>query len=238
MTTSDIPAAVKMPRRRNKLRLVIFDCDGVLVDSEPISNAILASALTDLGWSMDVHETATRFVGVNLTDISAAVSERIGRPLPAAWRDELQARITIALGERAGPISGALDALSGVSALGLPWRVASNSSHAEMRVKFARLGLTDLVAGRVHSFEDVAQGKPAPDLFLAAAAAEGVSPAECVVIEDSVTGVRAAVAAGMDCLGFAPHSDGARLRAAGAVPFTSMAELPSIIAASLAPETV
>jgi beta-phosphoglucomutase-like phosphatase (HAD superfamily) len=113
--------------------------------------------------------------------------------------------------------------------MGVRWRVASNSSHAEMEAKFARLGLSALVAGRVHSHTDVARGKPAPDLFLAAAAAEGVDATECLVIEDSLPGVRAAVAAGMDCLAYAPHSDGALLRAAGAVPFRAMADLPRLI---------
>jgi beta-phosphoglucomutase-like phosphatase (HAD superfamily) len=116
--------------------------------------------------------------------------------------------------------------------MGVPWRIASNSSHAEMRAKFARLGIADLVAGRVHSHSDVARAKPAPDLFLAAAAAGGADPADCVVVEDSLPGVRAASAAGMDCLGFAPHCDGAALRALGAVPFRAMAEIPALIEAA------
>jgi beta-phosphoglucomutase-like phosphatase (HAD superfamily) len=122
--------------------------------------------------------------------------------------------------------------LQGITALGLPWRVASNSSHEEMAVKFGRLNITEMVAGRLHSYHDVARAKPAPDLFLAAAAAEGVAPENCVVIEDSVPGATAASAAGMDCLGYAPHSDGAALRAVGAVPFASMFDLPGLIAAA------
>ena len=84
----------------------------------------------------------------------------------------------------------------------------------------------------MHSHHDVARGKPAPDLFLAAAAAEGVAPSECLVIEDSVPGARAAAAAGMDCLGYAPNSDGAALRTVGAIPFHSMFDLPDLIAAA------
>jgi beta-phosphoglucomutase-like phosphatase (HAD superfamily) len=126
-------------------------------------------------------------------------------------------------------IDGAIEALDGVSALGLPWRIASNSSHEEMRVKFARIGLTERAAGRTHSHRDVGRGKPAPDLFLATAAAQGVLPAECVVIEDSTTGARAAAAAGMDCLAYVPHGDGAILRAVGAVPFRSMYNLPTLV---------
>jgi HAD superfamily hydrolase (TIGR01509 family) len=144
----------------------------------------------------------------------------------------VKARLIEALALEAIPIAGALEALAALSALGVPWRIASNSSHEEMDAKFARIGIAAVVAGRMHSHRDVKQGKPAPDLFLAAAAAEGVAPAECVVIEDSQPGVRAAVAAGMDCLGYAPHSDGAALRALGAVPFRSMFDVPALVAAA------
>ena len=133
------------------------------------------------------------------------------------------------LADEVTAINGALEALDGVTALGLPWRVASNSSHDEMRVKFARIGFTERVRGRVHSHRDVSRGKPAPDLFLATAAAEGVLPASCIVIEDSTTGARAAAAAGMDCLAYVPHGDGVALRAVGAVPFHSMYDLPGLL---------
>src|SRR5208283_1658178 len=113
------------------------------------------------------------------------------------------------------------------------WRIASNSSHAELQVKFGRNGLADLVAGRLHSHHDVPRGKPAPDLFLAAAAAEGVAPACCLVIEDSVPGVRAAIAARMTCLGFCPDDDGAHLLAEGAAPFHSLHDLPALLRAAL-----
>jgi beta-phosphoglucomutase-like phosphatase (HAD superfamily) len=117
--------------------------------------------------------------------------------------------------------------------MGVCWRVASNSRHEEMAVKFRTVGFTERVAGRLHSFTDVAQGKPAPDIYLAAAAAEGMAPGECIVVEDSPTGIRAAVAAGMDCLGYDPHGDGAVLRAVGAAPFASMAELPQLVRMAL-----
>jgi len=122
-------------------------------------------------------------------------------------------------------IPGAREAVEDVVAAGLPYRVASNSSHDEMTVKFARTGLTALMAGRMHSARDVGVGKPAPDVFLAAALAEGVDPADCLVIEDSVLGVRAAVAAGMPVLGLDLHGDGAALAAAGATPIRSLAAL-------------
>jgi HAD superfamily hydrolase (TIGR01509 family) len=207
------------------LRLVIFDCDGVIVDSEPVSNRIIAESLTELGWEMATEDATRLFLGVTLSDMQPTIEARLGRPLPATWRSDLAARMVAALEVEATPIPGAVDALRALTAMGVPWRVASNSSHAEMRAKFERLGIAELVAGRVHSHSEVARAKPAPDLFLAAAAAEGAVPSECIVIEDSVPGVQAARAAGMDCLAYAPHSDGKVLRALGAVPFQSMADV-------------
>ncbi|MDA8253256.1 MAG: HAD family phosphatase [Rhodospirillales bacterium] len=223
-------AQAAMLARRAKLRLVIFDCDGVLVDSEPVSNRLLAADLTARGWPMPTQEATRRFVGASLPAMRPVVEARLGRALPADWEMTLQKRIAAALAEEATPIPGALAALRAVTAMGIAWRIASNSSHTEMAAKFRRLGIAGLVGGRVHSFTDVARGKPAPDLFLAAAAAAGVVPAECVVIEDSVPGVQGAIAAGMDCLGFAPLGDGAALRAAGAVPFHAMTDLPALVA--------
>lgn len=221
-----------MRRRGTCLRLVIFDCDGVIVDSEPVSNRVVAAELGALGWTMTPAEADRRFLGMTLTDMIPLIERQLGRAVPAGWREHLMHRLVAALAVQAAAVPGAPEALAGVSALGLPWRVASNSSHEEMHAKFTRLGLTEVVAGRLHSHRDVARGKPAPDLFLAAAAAEGVAPAECVVIEDSLTGVRAAVAAGMDCLAYAPRSDGAALRAGGAVPFHSMFDVPGLLAAA------
>ena len=215
-----------------QLRLVIFDCDGVLVDSEPVSNRIIAADLTARGWPMPTEEATRRFLGLTLPAMRPTVEAQLGHALPPSWEAALQARIVAALSAEATPVPGALAALQAVTEMGLAWRVASNSSHAEMAAKFRRIGIAGLVAGRVHSFTDVPRGKPAPDLFLAAAAAEGVAPESCIVIEDSLPGVQGAVAAGMACLGFAPHGDGMALRAAGARPFHAMADLPALLAAS------
>ncbi len=211
------------------LRLVIFDCDGVLIDSEPVVNRIVAAELTRLGWPMTTEESCGRFLGLDIEAMVPLIEVALRHRLPARWTDTMQARIVAALQNDAPMVAGAREALAAVTALGLPWRVASNSSHEEMAAKFGRNGLLPTVAGRLHSFTDVPSGKPAPDLFLAAAAAEGVRPAECLVIEDSVPGVRGAIAAGMDCLGYAPDGDGAALAGAGAVPFHSMFELPGLL---------
>lgn len=216
--------------RTAPLRMVIFDCDGVLVDSEPLANRVTADIISAEGWALTAEEAQRRFIGLNLEAMVPMIEAELGRTLSADWVARLTDRLIDVFAREVQPIDGALAALDGVSALGLPWRVASNSSHAELQAKFAAIGAASLVAGRLHSYTDVPNGKPAPDLYLAAAAAEGIPPAACVVVEDSVTGVRAARAAGMDCLGFAPHGDGAALRAEGAAIFTSMSDLPQLIA--------
>jgi HAD superfamily hydrolase (TIGR01509 family) len=220
--------------RRRGLTLVIFDCDGVLIDSEPICDRVVSSVLTEAGWPLTPAECHEYFLGLSFPAMQPLVEAKLGRPLPVSWVDQVGARVSAVLAEEGEPIPGAADALCAATALGLPWRVASNSSRQEMAVKFRRAGLAVVVtADRIHSAYDViargGNGKPAPDLFLEAAAAEGVDPADCVVVEDSLPGVRAALAAGMDCLAFCPDGDGGRLRAAGAVPFASMHDLPAIL---------
>jgi beta-phosphoglucomutase-like phosphatase (HAD superfamily) len=161
------------------------------------------------------------------------IERRLGRKLPVSWLDALKARLVAVMRTEVEPVAGALEALAALDACALPWRVASNSTVEEMEAKLGRVGLLGRVSGRMHTPRDVSRGKPAPDLYLFAAAAEGVAPAECVVVEDSATGVRAAAAAGMDCLAYAPHTDGAALSAAGGVPFRSMFELPGLVGAAL-----
>ncbi len=221
-----------MAARTAPLRLVIFDCDGVLADSEPLANRVSAEMISEEGLAISPEECVRRFVGLNLEAMVPVIEAEIGRKLTHDWVDRLTSRLIEAFGREMKPIPGAIEAMQAITAMGLPWRVASNSSHAEMAAKFSAMGISAMVAGRLHSYTDVAEGKPAPDLFLAAAAAEGIAPLYCVVIEDSVTGARAAAAAGMPCLGFAPHGDDPRLRAVGAQLFDSMFDLPALIAAA------
>jgi HAD superfamily hydrolase (TIGR01509 family) len=223
--------------QRPVLELVIFDCDGVLIDSEPLTDRVVAASLTEQGWPITAAECHSRFLGLSFYDMLPMVETQLNRPLGTAWIDDLVTRLTAALATEVEPVPGARRALETTTALGLAWRIASNSSHTEMAAKFNRTGLADLVTGRVHSAVDViaigGHGKPAPDLFLAAAAAEGVDAAACIVVEDSLAGVRAAMAAGMDCLGFSPGTDGSRLRAEGALPFHDLHTLPSLLQAVL-----
>jgi len=197
--------------------MVIFDCDGVLIDSEMIANEVVARNLTRLGWAMDAAESIRVFMGMSIIDMQPMIEARLQRSLPANWRDGLATEISVALGRGVNVIPGAKEILLRMSELGIAWRVASNSSVEEMDVKFRCTGLEGLMAGRAHAAADVGRPKPAPDVYLHAARTEGVAPGDCLVLEDSVTGVTAAVAAGMRCYGFAPHGDGAALLAAGAV---------------------
>ena len=222
--------------RTAPLRLVIFDCDGVIADSESIANRVTAAGLSRIGWPMTPEDAEHHFLGMAWPDMLPLIEARIGGPPPPGWRDALQAEFHEALDREVIAIEGAVEALHALTRMGMPWRVASNSSHHQMNIKFARIGITAAVEGRKHSHHDVRRGKPEPDVFLAAAAAEGVLPAECVVIEDSAPGARAARAAGMDCLGYSPKFRDAGLLAEGAVPFRSMYELPGLIGSTLRTE--
>ncbi len=221
------------PLHPSPLQLVIFDCDGVLVDSEGPSARVTAHEVSALGWPMTPEEAMTRFIGLRLSDMAPLVAVQTGRPVPDGWVEHVRSRLIATLAEETEAMPGAADVLRATAALGLTYRVASNSSHEEMAVKFARTGLAPLVAGRMHSARDVAAGKPAPDVFLAAAAAEGVAPQACMVVEDSLPGIRAALAAGMPCVGLDPHGPGEALRAAGARPIRALSELPALFRAAM-----
>ncbi len=215
--------------------LVIFDCDGVLVDSEPASRAVVFEEAAALGWALTEDE-AHGFVGLRWSDLQAVFQRHTAVPLGPDWPDHMQARLIAALDGHLRAMPGAAGVLQAVTALGLPYRVASNSSHEEMAVKFRLAGLEALVTGRVHSARDVGVGKPAPDLFLATAAAGHVAPEACVVIEDSVPGVTAALAAGMQCIGYAPEGDGFGLAGLGAVVVGSLGDIAGLLAGWLRAE--
>lgn len=182
------------------LRLVIFDCDGVLIDSEPPSNRLVAADLRARGSTLSDQAVQHRYAGKALFMIAREVTETEKIVLPEDWPQQMKRSLLAMLEREASLIPGARAMLDAVVRLGLPLRVASNSSHEEMAIKFRRTGLYERLAGRLHSANDVGRPKPSPDLFLAAAAAEGVEPASCLVVEDSDTGIAAANAAGMACV--------------------------------------
>jgi len=207
---------------------VLFDCDGVLADSEGLVNRLVAAELSARGWRLSAEQAREAFLGMALPDMLPVIEARVGR-LPADWALVLSDRIGQALLAEVQPVPGAMAAVRAVVAAGIPVAVASNSARAELAAKLARLGLAEAFAGRAFSFEDVRQPKPAPDLYLAAARACGADPAQCVVVEDSLLGARAGIAAGCRVLGFARETDARVLAAVGARTFTRMAELPGLL---------
>jgi HAD superfamily hydrolase (TIGR01509 family) len=184
-------------------RAVLFDCDGVLADSEALVNAIVAAELTALGWPLTPHEAEREFLGLSLPDMLPRIVARVG-PLPPDWPQSISDRITIELAGALQPMPGAVAAVAALAARGVPMAVCSNSARAELAMKLTVLGLTDFFCGRVFSFQDVPRPKPAPDLYAAAAAACGLPPEDCLVVEDSATGVAAGLSAGCRVVGLLP----------------------------------
>ena len=187
--------------------LVIFDCDGVLVDSEPISMRELTRAINAvIEEPMSEAEVHRAFVGGSLDVIERELTLRRGTPPPASWGDDFYATRALAFERELEPVQGAREAVLAVRALGWATCIASQGRPAKMAQTLALTGLDDLFASdRVFSATEVARPKPAPDLFLHAAAACGFDPSACVVVEDSLTGVRGARAAGMRALGYVPR---------------------------------
>ena len=215
------------------LRLVIFDCDGVLIDSEPASQKVARAEAASLGWAMNDEEMHA-LTGRAWSDLKPLFEAKTGRVLPPTWPRMLQDRVIAAMRNGVEPIAGAREVLEATAALGVPYRIASNSSHQEMAEKFGATGLSRLVEGRMFSAGDVAHGKPAPDIFLAAAAAAGVAPAECLVVEDSVPGITAALAAGMRVIAYAPLGFASECPIQPDQTVRSLLELPAIFAADMA----
>jgi HAD superfamily hydrolase (TIGR01509 family) len=198
--------------------LVIFDCDGVLIDSETVTCAVEARLLTEIGYPLTAEEVAHRFAGIADRDMYAAIERDWGRPLPDDYRDRKGAMIHDACERELRAIPGAANL---VARLATPFCVASSSLPAWLSYKLRLVGLYDRFVPNIFSAAMVERGKPAPDLFLHAAERMGAAPGRCLVIEDSVPGVTAGVAAGMTVFGFtggshcgANHDE--RLRRAGA----------------------
>jgi HAD superfamily hydrolase (TIGR01509 family) len=206
----------------------------VLVDSEPISNRVLAGLLTDIGLPMTPEESIDAFMGRSWKTVEAYAAERRGEPLPEGFRRRYLDAMFAAFGEQLRPVPGVVEALD---AIDLPNCVASSGSHEKMRFTLGHTGLLERFGGRIFSATEVEHGKPAPDLFLYAAERMGWAPADCAVVEDSPAGVESALAAGMTAFGYAGTTPAARLTqptsSAGTGDalhvFTDMAELPALL---------
>ncbi|MEV4335208.1 HAD family hydrolase [Streptomyces sp. NPDC049597] len=209
--------------------LVIFDNDGVLVDSEPLSNTILAGYLTELGHPTTYEESLRDYMGAAVHRVHDLIRERTGQALPTDFDETLHARVFAAFARELAAVDGVTDVLEKLTADGVPYCVASSGSHERIRVGHRTTGLDRwFTDGIVFSAQDVGRGKPAPDLFLHAAARMGVAPERCVVVEDSSLGVQAALAAGMDVYGFTAMTPADGLAGAKGY-FGSMAELPALL---------
>jgi HAD superfamily hydrolase (TIGR01509 family) len=198
--------------------LVIFDNDGVLVDSEPISNRILSDYLTELGHPTTYEDSIRDFLGAAMHRVHDVVQERSGQSLPAGFNEAYHARVFAAFERELQPVDGVGPVLEELAADGVPYCVASSGTHQRIRVALRKTGLYDRFGEQtIFSAQDVGRGKPAPDLFLHAARTMGVAPERCAVVEDSPLGVQAARAAGMDVFGFTATTPAAGLAGATAL---------------------
>jgi HAD superfamily hydrolase (TIGR01509 family) len=214
---------------------VLFDCDGVLVDSEPITNRVLTEMLGELGWQLSVEETMRIFVGKMVKDEAPLIEARTGFAITTDWLMQFRERRNTALDHELQAIAGAASAVRALhSALDGRIAVASGADRIKVELQLAKAGILDCFEGRIFSGHELPRSKPFPDVYLAAAAALGVNPKRCAVVEDTVTGATAGVAAGATVFGYCPaelgHSSATALHGAGAVHvFQDMAELPALL---------
>jgi HAD superfamily hydrolase (TIGR01509 family) len=215
---------------------VIFDCDGVLVDSETICLRVELECLAEIGLTYDRDLYADRFLGTNTTDFFRLLNDdhhrHFGRALPDGLAEDMHRRIVTAMAAEVAAIHGVHDT---IAALKVPKAVASGSSAESLQLKLRKVALFDAFAPHIYSAQIVPRGKPAPDIYLHAAAQIGVAPARCVAVEDSVNGTTSALAAGMRVIGFTggghcSPTQTARLHAAGASHVaTNMSELSALL---------
>lgn len=209
---------------------VLFDCDGVLVDTEVTSSRELSRSLGEIGVELTPDEVRLRFKGTALSTALTMCEELHGAPVPEGWFDTFVARRLEAYRRGVDPIPGAIDAVKAVQAAGIPLAVVSQAARVKMAVTLPASGF-DAVLGDapIFSGDDVERGKPFPDLYLHAAKTLGVEPERCVVVEDSPTGATAARAAGMRVLGFAHDADPERMAATGAEVFYDLGDVPALL---------
>jgi len=197
--------------------LVIFDCDGVLVDSERLANQIMVAHIKRAsGWAITEDESRATFIGKRMSDVIEIVEAKSHRKLPADWLERFEAERDVVFATRLKAVAGVEDVLRRFMQENIPFCVASSGSIAKMHHSLGVTGLLPLLKDNLFTTNDVARGKPFPDIFLHAAARMGHAPDTCVVIEDTPTGAKAARAAGMRCFGYAADADSQALAAQGA----------------------
>ncbi|MBC7740501.1 MAG: HAD family phosphatase [Candidatus Saccharibacteria bacterium] len=212
-----------------KVGAVIFDCDGVVMDSEGLSFDLLSQQLTQYDHPMKQDQMRALFLGGTMRSFWTE-ARALGVALPDDWVDAQYARMYAALAEHTPLIEGILDVLDALDAAGVPYAMGSNGPPRKMEITMGQYpGLTERFGGRIYSAQALGAPKPAPDVYLHAAKVLGVPAQDCVVVEDSVSGAKAARAAGMRCMGFAEHGPGDDLTAVGAEVFHRMADLPGML---------
>lgn len=209
--------------------LVLFDCDGVLVDSEPIANPVFAAHLAASGIEMSVDEVIRRFIGRSLRDCVTMLNEEFNREFGDQWIRELRQKTDDAFRAGLTAIPNAKDAVVAVAEAGISYCVASSGAIDKMNLTLGMTGLLKWFEGRMFSGWEVERGKPFPDLFLAAAKAMNALPADCIVIEDSEAGVQAGTSAGMQVLAYVPDGAFGKFSKLGATPFSDMAEVSALL---------
>ncbi len=213
----------------SRFDLVIFDNDGVLVDSEPLANAVLAEILTGYGLPLTWQECVERYLGSTLGRVRALVEAELGHAIPDDFETHYRATVYPRLAESVEPIPGVAVVLDALADAGVAVCVASSAIHERIRITLTTAGLIDRFQGRMFSAEDVAAGKPAPDLFLYAAAELGVAPSRCAVVEDAPAGVAAADAAQMVVFAYAALTPRHLLADASGGVFDQMVQLPHLL---------
>lgn len=222
--------AVMIP---NTFDLVIFDCDGVLVDSEPLANRVFVQLLKESGKSVDEAIYLQKFSGVTLPDRISTTERELSWTAPEDFLSQFHQRLSVLSEKELQPVDGIHELLK---SLAVPVCVASNGSRDEINLRLRLAKLVPIFGNNIFSGLEVSRPKPAPDVYLAAAQAFDIPPARCVVIEDSIPGVMAGVRAGMKVYGHAASTPAQSLREAGAIPFASMSELQEILARNYSPE--
>ncbi|WP_341908678.1 HAD family phosphatase [Polaromonas sp. YR568] len=219
-----------------KYDAVLFDCDGVLVDSEPITNGVLRDMLEERGWKLSSADCMRLFLGKAVKDEAALIEAHTGKPLTEEWMVQFRERRNQRLISDVAPIPGAVQAVAKIHALyGGRIACASGADRFKVELQMDKCGLMPYFKGHIFSGHELPRSKPAPDVYLAAAAALGVDPKRCAVVEDTVTGVTAGVAAGCTVFGYSPPEAGhdapqALLKTGAVRVFTAMQDLPALLA--------
>ena len=208
--------------------LVIFDCDGVLVDTESVTSQVIVDNLARHGLEITLADCMAMFVGGTISAVGVKARE-MGALIPDSWVDDLYAEMYATLRKGVDAVPGIMGVLDALDQVGLPYCVASNGSPEKMAITLGATGLLPRLEGSLFSAHEVGIAKPEPGLFLHAARTLGATPSKCVVIEDSPSGARAAFAAKMRCFGYAADTPAERLQTEGAEVFTDMAALPGLI---------